>query len=491
MRLVSLLLCLVLSSMANADSRTEEQLDAIAKELLTKLENAGEWRMDRWMSMAGIVDEKSVAVWPFKADEIPVPQAIAERWSRLLESAIVRAKKTGLRVVTRSDLKTVLEETQVMSAFEQVENPTVALSKNARVSALIIGSIRPNKQNFDVSFQAIEVQTGAILAASREYEFETDVVDASRNQDVLTFDAALDQAANHFAQSNLPLETMEVYGIHEARSKEVTDFSSFVTERFSLNFAEAFTNFMPDNRLKIVEADIYAPINARATTLSRSSAPKNDPYKFRFEGSYWQLDDLLDLRLSLTNAAGERAAWTGKIKTDTIPATLLDYTPSTELGGRNDTGPIGLKLASSKGRNPAYKIGEDVILWVETERDAYLNCFYKQADGVGFKVFPNKFLQEEAGIPQASKGFMRGGEPVEIPGSYSGFKFTAQAPTGHEEVHCLATDKDISGQLPEEIGMVDLTPIPGHQLERLSNIYREIEGVRLSEATMTLSIREK
>lgn len=481
---------MVLPFNAYASDEEDASFDAMAKELLQKLENTAQWQMDKYLSMVGMGEAKSVAVWPFKEDEIPVPKSVADRWTKLLESALVRHKQTTLRVVTRSNLATLVEEAQGMAAFEDVGNPVSMLARNAKVSALVIGTITPYKGGYKLSFNAQEVQTGSIIAASQEYEFSADIEEASRQEQALTFDAAMKQAARHFAQSNLPLETMEVYGVREARSQAMTRFGQFVTDRVSLDLSEEIARFMPDFRLKVVDADEYAP-NATRGASQVEEEGQVDPHRFVFEGHYWQLGSLVDLRLSLKGETGERAAWTGKIKTETIPATLLDYAPEYAYSGRNDTGPIGLTLKSNKGRNPAFKTGENVILWVATERDAYVNCFYKQADGIGFKIFPNHFLQADASVKNAEAGFVKGGQPVEIPGTYaSGFKFTASPPAGNEEIHCFATDQDISTQLPAEIGMKSLEPLPRQQLSRLSNIYRNVRGVRLSEASMMLTIHE-
>jgi len=169
---------------------------------------------------------------------------------------------------------------------------------------------------------------------------------------------------------------------------------------------------------------------------------------------------------------------------------LLDYSSKASRFGTSfrDKGPIGLKISTNKGRNPSYRIGERMVIWVETQEDAYLSCFYIQADGVGFKIYPNRFLSKAPISTSEKKGFIKGGEAVEIPGSNANFAFDIQPPTGREDIHCFATDRDVSEELPREIGARDLEPIRQRDLNNLTNFFRELPAIRISESLTTVSI---
>ena len=120
-------------------------------------------------------------------------------------------------------------------------------------------------------------------------------------------------------------------------------------------------------------------------------------------------------------------------------------------------------------------------LWVEVQRDAHLNCYYQQADCTAFRFFPNRYMRSGNQIKEGSVN--------KLPDSSMPFTFKMSQPEGVERVHCFATDAPVASQLPAALAKNDLSPIPGGDFARLVDAYRSIPRIRISEASMTVTVR--
>ena len=50
---------------------------------------------------------------------------------------------------------------------------------------------------------------------------------------------------------------------------------------------------------------------------------------------------------------------------------------SSDLLSGDSQGPIGLSLASARGKNPVHRLGDKLNVLVQLDRDAWLYCFYQ------------------------------------------------------------------------------------------------------------------
>ena len=178
------------------------------------------------------VGEVSVAVWPFREEDlsVPVPHATAEAWNEKLLSALVRRKPGYLRVVTRQELATLVSESRTITSFEEVVgDPTTILADKARVNFLIIGNILPAGEEVGLYYQMTEVSTGTILAATRHRRFPID----QAGQKTLTLEAAIAQAAKQIAGSDLGMERLEIDNLREEPKKNISPFSNYFRQQLA------------------------------------------------------------------------------------------------------------------------------------------------------------------------------------------------------------------------------------------------------------------
>ena len=66
--------------------------------------------------------------------------------------------------------------------------------------------------------------------------------------------------------------------------------------------------------------------------------------------------------------------------------------------------PIEFQLSSGRGGDPAYRIGEKLDLTMRTDRDAWIYCYYSQADGKIRPILPNPEFWKQESEPRFAGG---------------------------------------------------------------------------------------
>ena len=136
-------------------------------------------------------------------------------------------------------------------------------------------------------------------------------------------------------------------------------------------------------------------------------------------------------------------------------------------------------LATTRGR-PAYRVGETMVLNVQPTGDAYLYCYYQDADGEVARVFPNR-IQPDAFVPART--------PVVVPPPGAPFSIRFDKAGGADAVSCLAADREVGLLLPPELKRQDLEPLPVRNLDEITARFRAIPGVRVNDARLTIEVR--
>ena len=136
-------------------------------------------------------------------------------------------------------------------------------------------------------------------------------------------------------------------------------------------------------------------------------------------------------------------------------------------------------LRSNRGETPAYNIGEKLHLEIRLDQDAWLYCFYRQADGRMLKIMPNRYHKN---------ALVQGGKLHTLPGSILPFDLVVGEPAGTELVKCFAVSKDISAQLPKSIRNNNFPVLPEGMDFRLPHIFRQLKNVGVSEASVVINV---
>jgi hypothetical protein len=429
-----------------------------------------------------------VAVWPFDREPIPIPRKLAQSWNEELLDALVKGTPKGYTFVSRTDLETLIKEVEGMDLTGQIKNPVAAVAGKAKVDILIIGKMLTVAGGVNLSYRAVDM-SGAIIATTGKQRIGLDARTVSASKSSLTMDAAIEAAVTKATALGENLESVRVSGIRYAGSGIQTPFGRYVVERFTDALQDKMLDVLAGNSLKVTDAMMTRSkliglrgVDVTAKTVEKIISGQGEG-DYMLSGNYWDLGTFVRLRILLRNSEGKGVNWSGRILRASVPAGLKLLPSDRELteGDNHGYGPIGLDLSSNKGHNPVFRIGEKMILLVQASESVFLNCFYRQADGNTFKIFPNRHHKDAK---------VTGRSQFQIPNDKMGFDFKLAPPTGSERIRCIASDNDLSTFLPPEIGQRDLEPIPPALTRNLIRLYRSQPNVRVSEVSMSVTVQQ-
>lgn len=453
--------------------------DTLARELNENLSGWG----DKMKALLGASRPRAIAVWPFKADEVPVPLAVANGWTESLTDALVRETRGAFRLVTRTDVDAIARE---LAQSGDDRNPVPALLKAGKAGILVRGKVFPIANGLEISFSAVDVADGEILATTRRHPLPVDLETLGGAAKAVTLEVALAEAARSLAKAAPDMEGLSPRGVRHKEARVETAFGRYVADHVVEAIVQASAKGLNGRPVRLVDAAPEAfgargvKVNGIAPSAGTADSPRNEGV-YLLEGSYWPFSKQVELRLSLKAPDGSRHGWSGRIARTSIDPSLTLEASATGFGGGEDLGPIRLDLDSERGRDPVYRIGEKMVLLVRLDQDAYLHCFYRSAAGETMRIFPNRFH------PSAR---LAGGAVQRIPSASLPFEFEISPPTGAEGVKCLALDRDPSRELPTDIAAKDLEPLPKALAERISDSYRRIPRLKVSEASLIVTVRK-
>lgn len=138
-----------------------------------------------------------------------------------------------------------------------------------------------------------------------------------------------------------------------------------------------------------------------------------------------------------------------------------------------------LWLSTDAGPQPTYRVGDMMTLLIQANFDASLYCYYGQSDGTLVPIFP----------AAASDGRINGGEALELPGTALPGDLELAQPGGSETVHCFATERDVTGELPPALSDRNFTPIRDHTAADLADAFAALPDTRRAQARLTVTVQ--
>lgn len=138
--------------------------------------------------------------------------------------------------------------------------------------------------------------------------------------------------------------------------------------------------------------------------------------------------------------------------------------------------PLDLFLSADHGGGPAYRPGEDIRLLVQTDRDAHLYCYLRNARAQLIPIFP-------AGAAMSAR--VAGNVPL----SLSGDRMPLRAGEGPAdlEVRCIAASRNLDDEMPGRAAAFrPLSEEAAVQLDRAVSSLRETE---VASAQLFLKVR--
>jgi len=245
-----------------------------------------------------------IAIRPFAADELPIAADAARALNASLLSALI-ANSDGRHVfVARGALKSVARDVSDL-ALPGPRDPVEALLENARADILVIGSLRRVRTEVILSYKAVTVADGAVLASTKPYRLR--LRDADLQQATLGLDQALPVAARYLLQRVDGLEAIQVSDIRYRSDTTDTPFASYLRDRMADEFRRQSAGVLSGAGVRVVPHD-----------QDKELAPG----AFRLIGTYWPLGEAVELSLSLRGADGVAVTWREKVRRNSIPTAL-------------------------------------------------------------------------------------------------------------------------------------------------------------------------
>jgi hypothetical protein len=177
----------------------------------------------------------------------------------------------------------------------------------------------------------------------------------------------------------------------------------------------------------------------------------------------------------LANEARHPGSKTAAAAAPTTGAATAAVTPATPPAE-----PPRLVMSTPRGPKPDYRVGETMVLAVQSTQDAYVYCYYQDASGTVARIFPNRFQPD---------ALMRAGVLTEIPptGSKS-FALRFDKAGSTEAVACLGADREVGLRLPDKLKAQDLEPLPVSGLDDVAAQFRAIPGARVDDARLAVEV---
>lgn len=249
-----------------------------------------------------------IAVWPFENDDAPVPASLSGEYNDRLMAALSRQGRGRLQLVARGTLKTLIRDIEGTGEMDDTVDARVAdLLKSASVDILVIGKMRRDGNAVMLSYKALNVENGAILAATAPRRLPLDADSGDPAGAVMSLDQAVRDAAARLAAARPDMRRLKVDILKPAEGTKPTPFGAYMPDRVADRISDRY-------------AGRFSPSPLQLTTAADKAAPGD----YRLHGVYWDLGGSFEVRLTLTGPEGKSAIWRDRIRTRTIPTALLE-----------------------------------------------------------------------------------------------------------------------------------------------------------------------
>ena len=327
-----------------------------------------------------------IALWPFDPDEIPLAKEAAEDFNDVLFAALIKQAGGRYDFVARDEIKALVDDMEQTGALDDAaNNPLAALMENVRkVDILVRGRIRLRGDETVLSYRAVSVD-GRIMAGTKPYIVRLGPVE--RNS--VSLDRAVRAAARQLVNGAHDMTELRLGGIRYQDTGSQPAFGRRFLELVSSEIAKSANNALSGRTLKI--KSLQAVLKRGMAVTGKQLADYQldaKPGSYMLSGTYWVLDEKIEMRINLQDAEGATIPWVGRISRKDIGGTAIR--PKHDLGTLRDDdgGPVAFHLKSDRGSDPAYKIGEKMNLLIRLGRDAWSIVFIAKPTARSSKSCP-------------------------------------------------------------------------------------------------------
>ena len=463
----------------NLDANTEKQINQLTEELLTGL------RQYTGKISHSPLKKTRIALLPFQKDKIPLGKEIADQFNQtLLHGLMARGGKRYL-FLAREDLKFIIDDLEATGRLDNSrEDPIASLLKDAgQVDIIIKGKIRRHERKISLSYTAVGLLDGVIAGQTKPASFYLPDHEITRKSGLLTLDQAVNEAVKKLKENARDLQELRLGGIRYQDTGLQTEFARFLQDKLQSALANLYSEGLSGGRIKVVQPLLKWTAAGKSLQDKdlRDEMQTDSNFSYLLKGTYWVLEDSIELNLNLVNRKRHAAFWNGSMRIE--ETRRLAYRPTDDFKAFREydgIGPFKFTLTSKKGKDPVYKIGETLELILRIEKKAWVYCYYFQADRKVIQILPNPYFKQPIFRGKIAYALS---DPKIVP-----FSLKIEPPVGRELLKCLAASRDITKELPKPLQGRTLKPLPKKTVDRLVASFRAIPRTRISEASLVLTI---
>ena len=437
-------------------------------------------------------DRRSIGIWAFDPDRVPVSSGVADRVYTSALNALIAHKPACVDVLDGSAIRDIAEHLKRTGAFREAgENPLLALERaNRSVSILALGDIFAQDSAVYMSFRAVERESTVVLGQTKPWRLPDAFIRSAAEDAALSLDVALQRAANQLVARAGDLRVLVPIGLYYQDSGAQPPFARYVLDGLLGAIENQKANLLTGPTLKIVQPDLpLGPKSGSATTIDDfdplTATGKPGEGVFELSGRYWQVGDAIDLKLALRSRSAETVSWQGRVRLDGLPN--LSAKPAGAGFGAGDVSDSAflLQMTSPRGAAPFYRPGEELTVFLRSDREAWLTCFYIDTAGAVVRVLPNSFQPGQDSGNHIAPGVLRAlPDPRSDP-----FKFQFTATTlGQEVLKCFATTSNPAAHLPQELLAPGFAPLSADLSRRLEAVFHSLPDTLVAEAALTVTV---
>jgi len=434
-------------------------------------------------------DRRSIGIWSFDVDRIPVSGAVADRVYASALNTLVVNKPPCADVLDGSAIREIAEHLKRTGAFREAgDNPLLALEQaNRSVSILILGDILAQDGAIYVAFRAVERESGVVVGQTKPWLLPEDYVRAAAADAALSLDVALKRAANQLVARAPTMRVLVPLGLYYQDTDAQPPLARYILDGLLGAIETETTSLLSGSTLRVVspELRLAAKTGAIATMddfdpLVAASSGIGDG-AFELTGRYWRVGDAIDLKLAMRSQTDQRVSWQGRVRLAGLPD--LEATPVNSFLAAEGESAFLLQITSPRGAAPYYKPGEALTVFLRSDREAWLSCFYVDAAGSATMVLPNAYMADRSAQSRVAAGVLRALPDARL--DPFEFRFTANT-YGEEALRCFATTGDPAPHLPESLQ--GFTPLTADLARRLGAVFRSLPDMLVAEAILTVTV---
>ena len=169
-----------------------------------------------------------------------------------------------------------------------------------------------------------------------------------------------------------------------------------------------------------------------------------------FSGEVWEINDGSEIRLTASRRQGNQLLGTVKaflpsgalpVGVNKIPSNLKQAQTNQKieeqiapLASSQSEDSLKIEVWVDRGKGAVYVEGDELLVFLRANREAYVRLFYTDAANQTYQIFPNEYHPE---------GKIPGNVARRIPEPQDDFMFQIKAPFGIESIMALASTKPL------------------------------------------------